>query len=533
VFERAFATLHALLPEFDCGYWLRGDLLQRLLLTPEQFALHVQLLCALARLTGDVRCTHLARRWQHYLRAPETRLRYTAMNSCQGGSRKVLTLLRNILFPRCPATSNELRVCVPITAFPLVGGMRTILDKLEKSMQLSSTPWRMTYMTQRVGAQAEHYYIQRFGTSWLSPRQFPFVWGYAFAGACSLFWSLVRGASYDIILPQDGLFTAAFAAPLARLAGIRVICIDHGNLATLPSELYRQERLQDLAGKHWLRRWLEPWLFAGYWPSLQLFARIAACFVDCYAVPGVPGDGIEEICRHLGIPSSRLVRFVNTIDVEQYCRLDQAERAALRLQRGLAVDAIVITTICRLSPEKGLVIALEALDHALSLLSPALRTRVRFVIAGDGPLRSHLQEEILQRGLGLTCTLWGEISHADAMLLHDLSDIYVYSGTRGGGYSLVLLEAMAAASAVLASDVPLANVRMLADERGLVVSAGDIAATAQALVCLIEDEDLRLKLGRRARQYVSLCNTEREFRRIWLRSFNISIPYESERDDSY
>ncbi|HTK05713.1 MAG TPA: D-glucuronyl C5-epimerase family protein [Ktedonobacteraceae bacterium] len=529
LFERAFATLHALLPEFDCGYWLRGDLLQRVLLTPEQFALHVQLLCALAHLTGDVRCTHLARRWQHYLQAPDKRLRYMAMNSCQRGGRKVLTLLRTNLFPRCPSTSNELRVCVPITAFPLTGGMRTILDKLEKSMQLSCTPWRMTYMTQRVGAQAELYRIQRFGTRWLSPRQFPLVWGYALAGAWSLFWSLARGASYDLILPQDGLFTAAFAAPLAHLAGIRVICIDHGNLATLPSELYRQERLQDLAGKPCLRRWLEPWLLAAYWPSLQLFARIAACFVDCYAIPGVPGDGIEEICRHLGIPPSRLVRFVNTIDVAQYCRLDHTKRAALRVQHGIAADAIVITTICRLSPEKGVVIALEALDHALSLLSPGLRTRVRFVIAGDGPLRARLQEEIMQRGLGLTCTLWGEISHADALLLHDLSDIYLYSGTRGGGYSLVLLEAMAAASAVLASDVPLANVRMLADERGLVVSAGDIAATAQALVRLIEDEDLRLKLGHRARQYVSLYNTEREFRRVWQRSFNIPMSYELER----
>jgi len=213
-----------------------------------------------------------------------------------------------------------------------------------------------------------------------------------------------------------------------------------------------------------------------------------------------------------------MVRFVNTVDIKQYCLPTPAERASMRVCRGIAADAIVITTICRLSPEKGVEIALQALDQALSQLSPALHTRVRFIIAGDGMLRPSLEKEIMQRGLGSICMLWGEISPDEARVLHVLSDIYVYSGTRGGGYSLVILEAMAAASAVLASDVPLANGHMLEDERGLLVSAGNVAQTAQALVRLIENEELRLKLGKKAREYVSHYNTEQEFRRVWLRA---------------
>ncbi len=516
VFARAFSTLRSLLPEFDTGYWVCHALFRPLLLTPEQLMLHIQLLSILASLTGDTCLALFAKRWQHYLQFPQ-RLHYKRSLFYQTVRQKTLHLVRTTLFPRYPAIPTELRVCVPITAFPLAGGMRTILNKLAKSMQGNRLHWQMTYLTQRVGPQSEDYRIQRFGLHLFSPRQFPLVWGYVLSGWIALFGSLFTGASYDLILPQDGLFTAAFAAPLARLAGIRVVCVDHGNLAALPSQLYRKERLQSLESKSWFRRYFEPWLFSAYWPSLQVLARISARFVDCYAIPGVPGDGIEQICQHLGIPTSRLVRFVNTIDVEQYCLQDQADRAVLRLQRGLPADAIVVSTICRLSPEKGVEIALQAIYQALSQLPPALRTRVRFIIAGDGILRSRLEEQIIQLDLALNCMFWGEISPAEALLLHTLSDIYIYSGTRGGGYSLVMLEAMAAASAVLASDVPLANAQMLADERGLLVSAGNVAQTAQALVRLLEDEDLRLKLGRRARKYVSQYNTEQVFLRFWQR----------------
>jgi glycosyltransferase involved in cell wall biosynthesis len=507
LFERAFSTLNILLPEFDRGFWVRRDLLENTLLTPEQLARDVQLLHALSSLTGDVRCTYLSCHWQRYLQNRITRLRLPSHHPRPEAAR---------MQPKKSDLSSEVRICVPITAFPFVGGMRTILEKIAACMDDSG--WNMTYLTQRVGEAAAPRQVQRFGSRWLSPRQFPFVWGYVLTGAWSLSLQLLRGVKYDLILPQDGLFSAAFAAPLARLAGIRVVCIDHGNLAALPSQLYRQERLQSLSTKSWLRRHLEPLLFVGYWPSLQLLARISARFVDQYIIPGVAGDGIEEICYRLGLPASRLTRFVNTIDVTQYAQLAQTERETLRGQRGLAADAIVITTICRLSPEKGLEIALLALDQALSLLSPSLRIRVRFVIAGDGVLRPRLEELILQRGLGLTCVLWGEISHAEAMLLHDLSDIYIYSGTRGGGYSLVMLEAMAAASALIASDVPLANVQMLADGRGLIVPAGDVSRTAQALVRLIEDESLRKSMGQRAREYVSQQNTEQIFRRVWQRT---------------
>jgi glycosyltransferase involved in cell wall biosynthesis len=255
-----------------------------------------------------------------------------------------------------------------------------------------------------------------------------------------------------------------------------------------------------------------------YWPSLHLLAWFAARFVDNYCVPGVVGDGVEEICRRLGVGPSRLTRFVNTVDIDRHVVLDASSKAEMREKNGIPADAIVITTICRLVPEKGVDIALEGVSYALSQLSPELRARVCFIIAGDGVLRKQIEEDIYSRDLSQTCLLWGEATQADVLLLHSISDIYLYTGTRGGGYSLVMLEAMASGCAVIASAEPLANVRMLAEGRGITVPVGDAKQTGIALVQLVSDSKLLCQMGHLARDYVAVHNTAAIFRRVWMRT---------------
>jgi glycosyltransferase involved in cell wall biosynthesis len=352
----------------------------------------------------------------------------------------------------------------------------------------------------------------------MSPWLFPAVWLYSLAGCRKLISLMCHGAGYHVILPQDGVFTAAFTVLAARLVGVRVVCMDHGNLTLLKSRIYRAERVKALMARSWLYRLLGPLLLGCYWPSLHLLARLATRFVDHFLIPGVAGDGVEENCKRLGVPPSRITRFASMIDVENYAVLDAASRANRREKNGIAADAIIITMVCRLTPEKGIDIALEAISRALSALSPALRERVRVIIVGDGPLRKLIEEDIRGRGLSQTCILWGETSPADVSSLLGFSDIFLYTSTRGACFSMAVLEAIASTCAVIASTEPIANARLLAEERGIAVPPGDAEQTALALVRLVSDLELCRRMGNLARAYLAVHHSATTFRRTLLRA---------------
>src|SRR5207245_10390627 len=136
---------------------------------------------------------------------------------------------------------------------------------------------------------------------------------------------------------------------------------------------------------------------------------------------------------------------------------------------GIADDALVMSMVCRLAPEKGLGVALESISQALSALPSVLRERVRVIIAGDGPLRKQVEGEIHKRHLDQNCLLWGEASTAEVIALLGLSDIFLYTSTRGACFSMAILEAMASGCAVVASTLPVANASLLAEGRGIAV----------------------------------------------------------------
>ena len=174
----------------------------------------------------------------------------------------------------------------------------------------------------------------------------------------------------------------------------------------------------------------------------------------------------------------------------------------MRAEQGIPEDAILITLITRLALEKGLDCAVEGVAQALLMLPAEVRSRVRVLIAGDGPLRSQVEASIRRYGLDAVCRLWGEAAPSDVVMLLGISDIFLYSGTRGTNYSMAVLEAMAAGCAVIASVVPQSNARLLAEGRGIPVEPGSSAAISQALVRLCNDQELCRQMGPMAREYV-------------------------------
>jgi glycosyltransferase involved in cell wall biosynthesis len=516
VIERGQTTLHSLLEAFDTGYWTRRDLTRGQLASMPQHAAHVELLAALARRSGCAHCAAVARRWAGYQHHVTTRLRYALTSRSARLGRALGGRLRRLLFKQPPSREEPdlpLRVCVPITAFPVAGGTRAVLGGIARAMD---GVWEMEYLTRHVGPHAEPLAIQAFGGRMATPWQFPNIWLYAIAGWRKLAGLLLRGPSYRLILPQDGVSTGAFAALAARMAGVRVVCVDHGNVTLLDNAPYRAERMSERAAGPWPSRFLSRLRFGWYWPSQRILARIATRSSDFFLAAGE--DIAETYQRQLGVPAWRVARFPFMIDVERYAPLTAAERAARRERAGIARDAIVVAMVCRLAPEKGMHVALPGIEQALGALPADLRARVCVVIAGDGPLRAQVVTDVRQMGLDTCCTLRGDITADEVAALLALSDIFLYTSTRGAGCPVAVLEAMAAGCAVIAATRPAALARILADGRGMAIPAEDVEAVSAALVRLIGDAALRRQMGQRAREYIAAQHSATALQRSLLRA---------------
>jgi glycosyltransferase involved in cell wall biosynthesis len=244
--------------------------------------------------------------------------------------------------------------------------------------------WRITYLTNYKGREAEGLEIEIFGLKGVTaPWQFPNTWLYCLTGFYKLFRLLHEGSGFRLILPQDGLFTAVFTAIAGKLLGTRIVCMDHGNVTFLENTAFRQERMSAIAA-YSRPRWLLAYLrFTCYWPSLHLFAQLATPWIDHFLIAG---DEVEEVYRNqLGVHTSRITRYAYVVDTNRFTPPTREVRAKMRLDREIPEDAIVITLINRLAPEKGLSFALEGIALTLAKLPTAIRERVRVLIAGDGP----------------------------------------------------------------------------------------------------------------------------------------------------
>jgi glycosyltransferase involved in cell wall biosynthesis len=114
------------------------------------------------------------------------------------------------------------------------------------------------------------------------------------------------------------------------------------------------------------------------------------------------------------------------------------------------------------------------------------------LIVGDGPDRGAVEDEIRRLRLEERVRLVGERSDVPALLAD--SDLFVLS-SRSEGLPVSVLEAMAAELPVVASRVGGLAELVVDGETGILVPPGDIPALSAALGDLVNDRELRRKLG--------------------------------------
>jgi len=153
----------------------------------------------------------------------------------------------------------------------------------------------------------------------------------------------------------------------------------------------------------------------------------------------------------------------------------------------------VIGSISTLIPQKGL----PDLLHAAALLRERNK-RFLMILAGEGKLRRELEAQAHSLGLQDHVRFLGWVSAASRRAL-PACDIFVQS-SHWEAMSVVVLEAMAGAKPMVITSVG-ENARVVINEQsGLVVPARSPQALADALTRLLDDVDLRHRLGAAAQQ---------------------------------
>ena len=150
-----------------------------------------------------------------------------------------------------------------------------------------------------------------------------------------------------------------------------------------------------------------------------------------------------------------------------------------------------VITIGRLAHAKGHDMLIKAWAH-VAARHPDWTLR----IVGDGPRRKPLQESIAAMGLTGRVVLAGRIRDVAAEL--EKASIFVLSSRREG-MPLVILEAMGKGVPVVSFDCPTGPAELITHGHdGLLVEMGDVRGLADAICTLIEDEELRRRMGARA-----------------------------------
>lgn len=181
-----------------------------------------------------------------------------------------------------------------------------------------------------------------------------------------------------------------------------------------------------------------------------------------------------------------------------HCGVDLSE-VPLRLD---GREPTLVASVGRLDPIKGFDVLVPALAH-LAAEGREFRCRVY----GEGPQRAALESARAQAGLQARLELPGAAPQEAVRALLAEAAIFVMPSVRTpegnqDGIPVALMEAMASGCAVVTTRV--SGIPELVEDgvNGLLVEPGDIEALAAALARLLDDAELRWRLGTAARTAV-------------------------------
>ncbi len=290
-----------------------------------------------------------------------------------------------------------------------------------------------------------------------------------------------------LLYQRHGRFMFA-GALLSRLMGIPLVLEYNGS--------------EDWIAKHWDPARFSPWL--------RLCERVSVKAASLIVVVSNP---LKQPLMEVGVPADRILVNPNAVDPDWF--YPHCGGAKLRPDLGFRAEDIVVCFVGTFSYWHGVAVLEQAIRSLLDKAQPA-GGQLKFLLVGDGLLAAQLRnalEPYARRGL---VTFTGAIPHRSVRACLDAADILVSPHVRmpGGspffGSPTKLFEYMAMGKPIAASALDQIAEILEHGRTALLVKPGDAPELAEAIQRLASDAQLRIELGRNAREIALARHTWRQ-----------------------
>ena len=166
---------------------------------------------------------------------------------------------------------------------------------------------------------------------------------------------------------------------------------------------------------------------------------------------------------------------------------------SIRRELGLKDTVPVVGMVAQFRPQKGI-------EHFLNAIPTVLSTfpETRFVIIGDGPLFDSMRMHVARLGVEKSVFMLGH--RENAIDYYQIMDMFVLTSL-WEGMPYTILEAMAMGLPIVATDTVGNNELVIDGTNGFLVPAADSPAIARAIIRLLKNKPLALRLGKGSKMF--------------------------------
>ena len=194
------------------------------------------------------------------------------------------------------------------------------------------------------------------------------------------------------------------------------------------------------------------------------------------------------------LPADRYQLVYNGVDLSRV-NADSVRATEFRQRFNISERKKVVVQVSWVIPEKGITDLLE-----VARIVSSQRADTQFVIVGDGPYREEYTKQAHDMGLSENVTWTGLMKDPFGEGVYDAADVVCQLSRWEEVFGWMIAEAMAFGKPVVATRV--GGIPELIDEgaTGFLVERGDVNTAADRVLRLLDDEELRKKLGCAGRQ---------------------------------